>query len=450
MSLLSSTYRIFFAAAAVVCIFLFPDFSSAADPSESNKLPALLLSGTLDDTPQTVTPCEPLNIQYSIKNTGTIPVSRGQLTIEIRSVVTGQSVFVRQFPFTTLEPDSFMIEHVDFPQGAYTITMRASAMNVEHQIARDYTLAKQALTVSAPILVEKGSIARNRVLVWLNRSGTAVQQAFAEKIIKQAFEEDDVYYDTVDSAEDFKEQAMSGEFTTVVLFETDELLERTDWLKNLLLRVQGMVIIGSEDRTRMISENLGFNFKEASPATGTMLLLTEESGMGISGTIPISGRILQPQKKGAKAAALFAGDKKPAILIDNSWGRVTVMPFSFTRSALDTGATSLYSFLLRAAVLNTAQANDETGVPSIELLVSAPSGPAKARVVVTLSPGTRVVWTTPGGTVKNNTIIFDLIANVDPQSLLYLFRPPNGDKTPPVTEVFYDCNDKLVSQGKIE
>ncbi len=151
MSLLSSTYRIFFAAAAVVCIFLFPDFSSAADPSESNKLPALLLSGTLDDTPQTVTPCEPLNIQYSIKNTGTIPVSRGQLTIEIRSVVTGQSVFVRQFPFTTLEPDSFMIEHVDFPQGAYTITMRASAMNVEHQIARDYTLAKQALTVSAPM-----------------------------------------------------------------------------------------------------------------------------------------------------------------------------------------------------------------------------------------------------------------------------------------------------------
>ncbi len=449
MSLLSSTHKIFFAAAVMVCIFLLPAFSSAADTSESNKLPALLLSGTLDDTPQTATLCEPLNIQYSVKNTGTIPVSSGHLTIEIKSATTGQSVFVRQLPFTT-EPDSLMIEHVDFPQGAYTITLRASAWNVEHQIVRDYTLAEQALTVSAPIQVEKGSIARNRVLVWLNRSGTPVQQVFAEKILKQAFEEDNVYYDTVDSAEDFKEQAMSGEFTTVVLFETDELLERTDWLKNLLLRVQGMVIIGSEDRTRMISETLGFNFKEASPAAGSMLLLTEESGMGISGTIPVSGRILQPQKKGAKAAALFAGDKKPAILIDNSWGRVTVMPFSFTRSALDTGATSPYSFLLRAAVLNTAQANDETGVPSIELLVSAPSGPAKAHVVVTLPPGTRVVWTTPGGTVKNNTIIFDLIANVDPQSLLYLFRPPNGNKTLPVTEVFYDCNEKLVSQGKIE
>jgi hypothetical protein len=179
-----------------------------------------------------------------------------------------------------------MIDNVDFPQGVNTITLKASVWNGEHQITRYFTLAEQALTVSAPIVVEKSNGANHRVLVWLNRTGAAVQQAFAEKILKQAFEDDSVYYSTVDTQEDFKDQAMSGGFNTLVLFETDELLERSDWLRVRLLRGQGLVIIGSEDRTRMIAETFGFKFREAPPATGAMLLWPKNRGWNLAVPCP--------------------------------------------------------------------------------------------------------------------------------------------------------------------
>jgi hypothetical protein len=271
-------------------------------------------------------------------------------------------------------------------------------------------------------------------------------------IVKQAFEEDRVYYTTVDTQEEFTNLAVTGEFNILVLFETNELLERSDWLMDRLLGGQGLVIIGSENRTRMIAETFGFKFKEAPPAAGTMLLLTEDSGLGLSGTVPVSGRILQPQKKNAKAAALFAGDKKPAILIDKAGqGRVIVMPLSLTRSALDTGSPSLYSLLLRAAVRIAAPENEEqTGVFSTELVVSAPSGPIKTRIIDTLPPGVKLIWMNTEGTVTNNAILYDLTVDKEPQKLRYVYQLPAGSKTPASTEVFYECNEKLVSQGKIE
>jgi hypothetical protein len=95
--------------------------------------------------------------------------------------------------------------------------------------------------------------------------------------------------------------------------------------------------------------------------------------------------------------------------------------------------------------------NDELdGVSSIELLVSSPSGPVRAHVVEALPPGTRVIWMKAGGTVKNNAILYDLTADKDPQKLPYLYQLPSGSKAPAFTEVFYECNGKLVSQGKIE
>jgi len=439
----------------MLCVFWFPVFSSAADSSAGKPFPDQLLSGTLDDTPQTATVCAPLNIQYRVKNKGTFPVSSGELTIEIKTALTGQSVFAQLLPFA-MEPNSVMIENVDFPQGAYTITLKAKVWNLEPQSVREYTLAEQALTVLAPIQVKKGNGATHRVLVWLSRTGTAVQQAFAEKILKQAFDDDGVYYTTVNSAEDFTNQAMSGAFSITVLFEPDELLDQSYWLMDRITRGQGLVIIGSENRTRMIAETFGFKFSETLTTAGAMLQLTEDTGMGLSGTVPVSGRILLPRKKNARPAALFAGDNRPAILIDDAGkGRVIVMPFSFTRSALDTGSTLLYSLLLRAAVLAAEPENDEQtdvslGISSVELLVSAPSGPVRAHVVETLPPGTRVIWTNTEGTVKNNVILYDLNADNEPQKLLYVCQPPAGNKTPAVTEVFYECNEKLVSQGKIE
>lgn len=451
MSLLAIKKRIYFAASMMIFIILFPAFSIAGDPSASKPIPTLLLSGSLEGTPQTVTLCDPLNIQYSIKSIGTATVQKGQLLIEIKSAATGQLVFTQQLGYTT-RPGLFKIKNVNLPPGEHTITLKASAWNWEHKLSRDFTLAEQNLTVSAPVLVKKSHGTIPRVLLWLNRNATPVQQAFAEMIVKQAFEEDEVYYTTVDRQEDFTNGAMSGGFSTLVLFENDELLERTDWLMDRLSLGQGLVIIGSEDRTRMIAETFGFKFREAPSKSGALLLLTDDSAMGLSGTIPVSGRILQPQKKGASVAALFAGDKKPAMLIDKVGnGRVIVMPFSFTRSALDTGLPSLYSMLLRTAVRIATPENDEqSGVSTIQLVVSTSSDPINVRIIETLPAGTKVIWMNGEGSATNNTIRYDLAVDKEPQTLLYIYQVPAGNKTPASTEVFLECNEKLVSQGKIE
>lgn len=451
MTMFPSKLKDFFAAAVLLCFFTPLFFPLIAGSKESTMLPTLSLSGELDNTPRTVMLCKPLTIQFSIRNTGTVPISSGTISLAITAAGTSRSVFVRKLPFTT-DTNSIRIENVAFLQGEYTLTLKASVVNSEDSIKREYTLAEQPLTVSAPILVTRDGDSVPRVLLWLGRTGTPVQRVFAEKIVKEAFEGDDVYTMIVDTAEAFTNQAMSGDFNTTVLFETDELLDRSDWLQDQVARGMGLVVIGPEDKTRMTAEAFGFKFLEMPSSAPAMLLLTDESGMGLSGTVPVSGRILLPQKKSAKPAALLAGDKKPAVLIDTAGnGRVIVMPFSFTRSALDAGTTSLYSLLLRAAVHTAAPENDElTGVSSVELLVSAPSGPVRAHVVETLPAGTRVIWTNAEGTVKNNPLLYDLIADKEPQRLLYVYQPPAGSKTPAFSEVFFECNEHLVSQGKIE
>jgi hypothetical protein len=451
MALPESKYKIFIASCVMLCIFLFPLFSIAADLSAEKPRPDLKLSGALDDTPQTVLLCGPLHIRYSVRNTGTVPVSKGYFKIEIKSTATGRLVYNQQLNFT-MKPRAITIRNVGFPRGSYSLTLKASVLNYEYQIARDFTLAEQSLTVAEPILVKKGTGDMLRVLVWRNRTGTPVQQAFAEKILKEAFADDNVFLTIVNTAEDFTNQAMSGAFNVLVLFEADELLDQSDWLMDRVSRGQGLVIIGSEDRTRMIAETLGFKFREEPPAAGSMLLLPEEAGMGVCGTIPISGRILQPQKKNAKVAAVFAADKKPAMLIDTEGkGRVIVMPFSLTHSALDTGSSSFYSLLLSTAVHIAKPENDEqTTISAREFVVSSPSGPIKTRVVESLPPGTRVMWMKTGGIVKNNSIRFDLTADKEPQKLLYLYQPPADSTTPAFTEVLFECRGKFVSQGKIE
>ena len=446
-----SNIKNFFAAAVLLCFFTPLFFPLIAGSKESNTLPTLPLSGELDNTPRIVILCKPLTIQFSVKNTGSVNISSGMIGLAIKAAGTGRSVFVRQFPLTT-GTNSIRIENMDFPQGEYTLTLKASAVNSEDSINREYTLAEQPLTVSAPILVKRDVSSIPRVLLWLSRTGTPVQRVFAEKIVNEAFEGDGVYSMIVDTAEAFTDQAMSGDFNTAVLFETNDLLDRSDWLQDHVARGMGLVVIGPEDKTRMTAETFGFKFVEMPTTAPAMLLLSDDSGMALSGTIPVSGRVLLPQMKSAKPAAVLAGDKKPVVLIDTAGnGRVIVMPFSFTRSALDAGTTSLYSLLLRAAVHTAAPENDDqTGVSSIELLVSALSGPVRARVVETLPAGTRVIWTNAEGTVKNNPLLYDLIADKEPQRLLYVYQPPAGSKTPTFSEVFFECNGNLVSQGKIE
>jgi hypothetical protein len=54
------------------------------------------------------------------------------------------------------------------------------------------------------------------------------------------------------------------------------------------------------------------------------------------------------------------------------------------------------------------------------------------------------------GTLKNNTILFDLTAEQYPQKLQYLYELPGGGNARPVVEYFYESDGKMVSGGKIE
>jgi hypothetical protein len=445
MTIFPSNIKIFFAAVVLLCLFTPLVVPPIADSTENEALPAIQLSGELINTPRTVMLCTPLTIQFSVKNTGSVHITSGSIGLGIKGAGTRQPIFARQFPLTT-DTNSITIENVAFPQGEYTLMLKASVAD------REYKLAEQPLTVAAPILVKRVVASVPRVLLWLGRTGTPVQRVFAEKIVREAFEESTVYTMIVDTAEAFTNQVMSGDFNTAVLFETDEPLDRPDRLQDQVAHGMGLVVIGPEDKTRRIAETFGFTFLEMPTTAPTMLLLTEDSGMELSGTIPVSGRILLPQKNNTVPAALLAGNKKPAVLIDTTGsGRVIVMPFSLTRSAIDAGTNSLYSLLLRAAVHNAAPVNDElTSVSSNGLLVSAPSGSVRAQVVETLPAGSRVIWSNAEGTVKNNTIRYDLIADKEPQRLLYVYQPPAGSKTPAFSEVFFECNGNFVSQGKTE
>jgi hypothetical protein len=438
-------------AAVLLCLSLSFVLMPAASSFAAGSIPILLLGGEFNDAPQSVPACAPLELQFTVKNTGTAVVSSGTLTIEIKPKGANKPAYAKQLPFS-LGAHSHQIENITFSPGPYTVSLKATASNKEHGLTREFTLAEQALTVLAPLVVNKHSIAVPRVLIWLGRNGTAVQQAFAEMIVKQAFDENDFYYTVVDTAEDFMNKFMNGDFNTAVLYETNELLERTDWLQDRIARGQGLVIIGPENQGRMIAETFGFTFSEVPASAGSVLLLQEDSGMGLLGTMPISGHYLLPQKKSAKPLALIAADNKPAVLIDKTGnGRVTVLPISLTRSAVDAGTTSLYSLLLRESVRITAPENEEpTGVSSIELLVSTPSGTFKAHLVETLPSGSKVLWTNGMGNVKSNSIVYDLIAGTEPKRLVFLFRPPIGNKTLASTGVYYHCKGKLVTQGKIK
>jgi hypothetical protein len=424
----------------------------AAAASAGEARPALLLTGSLDRTAAAAPLCMPFSIRYSVKNAGNIPVSAGSFRLEIKAASTGQSVFARQQPYAE-DAGSIELDKMELPEGTYTVTLKASVMNLEYGLTREFLLDEQPLAVVAPLTATRGSGPFPRVLFWAGKSGSAVEQAVAGQIVKQAFDNEGIYYRTANGAEDFTNQALSGFFNTYVLFETDERAGQFDWLQDRVARGSSLVIIGSGERSRAVAESFGFRFSGEAPGSGSaMLTFIEGSGMGVTGTLQISGRCLVPQKQGATPAALFSGDRKPAVLIDKTGkGRVTVLPFSFIQSVLRSGATPPYSLLLRAAVQSAAIGEDgQDELRGEELILAASAGPVKARVVVTLPQGATALWTSAGGTAGGNTVFFDVTADREPQKFQHLYRLPEGGKGRPAVELFYECAGKMVRQGKLE
>jgi len=112
----------------------------------------------------------------------------------------------------------------------------------------------------------------------------------------------------------------------------------------------------------------------------------------------------------------------------------------------------LYSLLLRSSVLAAAPEHEAPeGITSMQLLVSSNSGETeKARVVETLPPGAKVVWTSLPHTVKSGALVFELTAEREAAKVLYLFQQAGSGAAKTSTEVFTQCEGKSVSQGKTE
>ncbi len=305
-----------------------------------NILPTLVVSGTLDNTPEAAALCRPFTLQYKAASTGNIPVSTGTLRIEIRGPNNAQPLFTRQLPFTE-KSSTLTIENVEFPQGAYTIQLRAAVANQDHKISRDLLLAERPLIVKGPLAVLRSDTPFPRVLVWQGTAGSTLERALSEEVLKQALGQNGYYAKVVGNAADFAAQAMSNLFNIYVLFETHENLPQPDWLREQLHQGQGLVLIGSDEGIRTAAEAFGFTFKKGRTDESTALLtVASGSGFGLSGTIPVTGPVLEAQKKGVHAAATLNSTDQPAILIDRSeGGTIMLLPFSLIRSARDAGTS---------------------------------------------------------------------------------------------------------------
>ena len=338
---------------------LFRETPLASKTVDISILPTLAMSGTLDNTPETAAPCRPFTLQYKAASTGNIPVSTGTLSIEIRGTNAAQPLFIRQLPFTE-KTATLTIDSVELSQGTYTIQLKAAVANQSRKISRDLLLAERPLIVKGPLTVLRSSSPFPRVLVWQGTAGSTLERALSEAVMKQALEQEGYYAKVVSNAADFAAQAKSNLFNMYVLFETNENLPQSDWLRERLHQGQGLVLIGSDEGTRTAAEAFGFTFKKGmTDESNALLTVAPSAGFGLSGTIPVTGPVLEAQKKGAQAAATLNGTNQPAILIDRSeGGTVMLAPFSFVRSSRNAGTLPLYGLLLRNTVLHALPKND--------------------------------------------------------------------------------------------
>ena len=428
------------------------DKLAASDSMGITVLPTLLLKGSLEGTLPVAAACRPFAVRYHARNAGNIPPTNGALKIEIRSSDLKQLVYAQQLPYS-LEAGENTIKKLDIPRGEYTVTFRASAVNQQQGLTADFLLAEQPLRIEGPVDVKRSSASIPRVLIWSgNDESTTIERAIADKLQKEAFAGESVYIKTVTNGGDFTNYALTGLYNVYVLLDTDSAPDTAEILRNGLAKGRGIILAGSGERTRALAEALEFRFGDPLPGNAGSISFPADSGIGITGTVPVSGRFLPPRKRGARAVATLP-DGQPAVLYDvQDKGKVIVMPFPLTRSAMTAGMTDLYSLLLRSSVLAAVPDHDAPeSVASMQLMVSSNSGgQEKARVVETLPAGAKVVWTSIPHSLKNNALIFELTAEREPAKILYLFQQAGPGAAKTSTEVFTECGGRSVSQGTVE
>ncbi|HWR72368.1 MAG TPA: CARDB domain-containing protein, partial [Nitrospirota bacterium] len=267
--------------------------------------PVLDLAGSLEGTPESGVLCRPFTVHLRTRNTGNIPVSSGTLTIEVRAPGVDPPALVRRLPFS-LEEQQSVIDRLDLPSGSYRVILKVSASNKEHNIMREFIIAERPLTVTGPLKIEATGAAFPRVLLWPGNMGGSPARAALENMLRLAFQQEGIYYKIAGGPEEFSELAMSGMFNVFVLLDVTDQLQDTRWLKDLVEEGQGMIISGSDETAKTSAGAFGFSFGEPISSSGAALVITEQSGLGFSGTIPVSGTVLLAKKKGALPLALTA------------------------------------------------------------------------------------------------------------------------------------------------
>lgn len=413
--------------------------------------PVLALAGSLAGTPTEALLCAPFTMQYNVRSTGNIPVSSGFLKIEMQAPGAARPEYTRQLPFS-MDTKTFRIDSMDLPAGRYSVLLKASVKNLDHNKAQESVLAEQPLTVSGPIRARATGELFPRVLVWMGNAGGSAGRAQAEDLVTQAFEQEGLYYKVVSSPDDFSTQAMSGMFNAFVLLDVSDPLESPGWLKGLTEHGQGMVIVGADETAKAAADVFGFTFGEPLSNAGATLALAPGPAFGLSGTIPAAGTVLLAKKRGAAPLAFKAGTKEPAAFLDRSGGgKVLLLPFSLLRSSRDSGAAGVYSLLLQAAVRSAIPEREVPGdFSAAGFSLSAPEGTTKAKITLALPEGSQLVWANHEGTTQGDGATYDLTLDAEPKRIMFLYTAADVKKTKPVLEVFYECGGKWVSQGKAE
>lgn len=426
------------------------DRLTASDSLGITVEPTLLLTGSLDGTPAVAVPCAPLTIRYAARDAGNVTPMNGTLKLEIRAEEGDRLVYAKQLPFV-LGEGSVTIDRVDLVRGTYSVLLQGSAVNSSRDMRREYLLARQPLTVAGPVELVRSPAGIPRVLVWTGGStATTIEQALAEKIVKETFADQPAYWKLVSSAAVFQAEALTGLYNIYLLLEVNELGDAVETLHHGIGVGRGVIVVGAGEHARSLAESLGFRYS-AGPAGGTSLLFPADSLLGISGSVPVTGTAFSPAKSGSQPAAMFPGDQ-PAVRIDPSGpGKVLVAPFSLVHSALDAGASMPYSLFVRAAVQAVAPGNEEGQRPiaAVQLRVSSVAGPVRAKIVEALPPGAVVVWKSEPGAAERGTLSFELTAEVEPRTITYLVRA-TGASPRTTSEVFFFCDGKFASQGKVE
>lgn len=409
--------------------------------------PTLSVKGSLEGTAATAGPCKPLEIRYAVRNAGNLRLAGGVLRIEIRRKATGEVVNAVQLPLVEGSA-SHRIDRISFPRGDYRVSLRASA-TARTGAAGDFVLDQRDLAVRQPLEALAAAGPVPRLLVWAGRENdSAIGRALTEKMLREAFETESVFFKVVTDADAFSREAAAGPYNAYLLFEIDSMLDAEETLRSVLSRGHGVVIAGAGERARGLAERFGFRF---TAAPGGYLAFPSGSPLGLSGTMPFAGPAYAAARKDAAVLAVLSDDHPAILSAAEDKGRIMVIPFPLVRSALAAGTSLPYSLLLRAAVLTTAPAAEEGGLTTAaQFTLSAPSGPARARLSAELPAGTKLLWSNLPAAVRNSTVTFEFTAEPAGRRIVALFRSEKPGLPAPAFEAAYECDGMFVSQGKVE